>query len=145
MGFVASQLACQEVPPAVGVNRQCGSSRSWRRLVAMESLLSTLSRVHWMLTVCFCSGTASFKWHKQERSLSALGMQCSSYFLEPMQWMAGINDGQVEGKLLCPKCSTRLGSYKWAGEQCSCGAWVTPAFMLHKSKLDELPATIASS
>jgi hypothetical protein len=23
------------------------------------------------------------------------------------------------------------------GEQCSCGRWVTPAFQLHKSRIDE--------
>jgi hypothetical protein len=26
----------------------------------------------------------------------------------------------VEGKLVCPKCTTRVGSLKWAGTQCSC-------------------------
>lgn len=41
--------------------------------------------------------------------------------------------GEVEGKLSCPKCATRLGTYCWAGAQCSCGAWVTPAFQVRQA------------
>ncbi|SPO31187.1 related to Tyrosine specific protein phosphatase and dual specificity protein phosphatase [Ustilago trichophora] len=65
---------------------------------------------------------------------------CSSYFLEPMAWMTGLNSGQVTGRLNCPtaKCGQKLGSWDWAGMQCACGAWVTPAFSLHRSKVDEV-------
>ena len=42
-----------------------------------------------------------------------------------------------EGKLNCPHCRAKLGSFTWSGEQCSCGRWVTPAFMFNKSKVDE--------
>jgi len=59
---------------------------------------------------------------------------CTSYYLEPMEWMSSLN--QIEGKLNCPKCSCRLGSWNWSGLQCSCGEWVTPAFGLTKSKVD---------
>ena len=45
---------------------------------------------------------------------------------------------QVDGKLLCPKCAVRLGSYTWSGMQCSCGAWVAPAIQVVKSKVDEV-------
>lgn len=45
--------------------------------------------------------------------------------------------GDIEGKICCPKCSARLGSYNWAGAQCSCGAWVAPAVQVIKSKVDE--------
>lgn len=40
-------------------------------------------------------------------------------------------------QLLCPKCTSKLGSFSWWGEQCSCGHWVTPAFQIHKSRVDE--------
>ena len=43
----------------------------------------------------------------------------------------------VEGKLACPKCATRLGSFNWSGAQCSCGAWVTPAVQVVRSRVDE--------
>ena len=42
-----------------------------------------------------------------------------------------------DGKIACPKCSTRVGNYNWSGMQCSCGAWITPAFQVIKSKVDE--------
>lgn len=64
-------------------------------------------------------------------------LPCSSLFLEPMAWMAAeLQGGAVAGKLACPKCACRLGGFSWAGEQCSCGAWVTPAFQLHASRVD---------
>jgi dual specificity phosphatase 12 len=57
-------------------------------------------------------------------------------FVEPLRWMSGIVDGAVQGKLYCPKCSSRLGTFSWAGLQGSDGGWVTPGFHLHLSKLD---------
>jgi hypothetical protein len=76
--------------------------------------------------------------------------ECTSFFLEePLQWMKVIGrhgwvraaaarrrrsplrgrrarapsqdaSSDVEGKLNCPKCGTRVGVLKWAGAQCSC-------------------------
>ncbi|KFV46231.1 Dual specificity protein phosphatase 12, partial [Gavia stellata] len=69
--------------------------------------------------------------------------KCTSYFTEPVQWMEPALLGVMEGQLLCPKCKWKLGSFSWRGEQCSCGRWVTPAFQIHKSRVDEarmLPA-----
>jgi dual specificity phosphatase 12 len=54
--------------------------------------------------------------------------------------MLGPAFSQVDGKLACPKCTVRLGSYTWSGMQCSCGAWVAPAFQVVKSKVDEVKA-----
>ncbi|XP_062984985.1 dual specificity protein phosphatase 12 [Elgaria multicarinata webbii] len=62
---------------------------------------------------------------------------CTSYFIEPVQWMEPTLLGVMEGQLLCPKCTSKLGSFHWHGEQCSCGHWVTPAFQIHKSRVDE--------
>ncbi|XP_068308830.1 probable inactive dual specificity protein phosphatase-like At4g18593 [Pyrus communis] len=63
---------------------------------------------------------------------------CSSIFVdEPPMWMkTAVGEGAVEGKLYCGHCKSRLGCFNWAGTQCSCGAWITPAFQLHKSRLD---------
>ena len=63
---------------------------------------------------------------------------CSSYFLqEPLVWMSEAA-GCVEAKIYCPgkKCKARLGVLAWAGSQCSCGSWVTPAIQITKSKVD---------
>ena len=129
---------------------------------------------------------------------------CSSYFVEPMEWMESTLLGRVEGKvnkdgclchlnipvnlqyltvsvctinmhnqlmifvnvttcntnsygkfvkfwstfvffisgafppqIQCPKCSARLGSFSWSGDQCSCGQWITPSLQIHRSKVDE--------
>lgn len=64
--------------------------------------------------------------------LCIVGTECTSLFLEPLSWMneSGIAEGNVEGKLMCNGCSSRIGSFAWSGEQCSCGAWVTPAFQV---------------
>lgn len=58
------------------------------------------------------------------------------YFVEPLAWMPDITHN-VEGKLNCPKCATKLGSFSWiAGSQCPCGSKIAPAFYLVPSKLD---------
>ncbi|CAN6912994.1 unnamed protein product [Brassica oleracea] len=81
-------------------------------------------------------GEECFAWKKRSGNY-AERVQCSSIFVEPMKWMQNIHDGTVEEKLLCLGCNARLGYFNWAGMQCSCGAWVNPAFQLHKSRLDE--------
>jgi hypothetical protein len=45
--------------------------------------------------------------------------ECSSLFLDHMEWMGDCLD--VQGKLECPKCKSKLGTWKWDGDQCSCG------------------------
>ena len=64
---------------------------------------------------------------------------CTSLFLvEPVKWMAGSAGGAAaEGKLACPGgCGARVGTLSWAGSQCSCGTWVTPAIQFAKKALD---------
>lgn len=57
--------------------------------------------------------------------------ECTSHFLlEPEPYM------KQEGKLACPKCDTRFGTFVWAGSQCSCGFWCVPAIQIPKSKVD---------
>ncbi|XP_036891183.1 dual specificity protein phosphatase 12 [Sturnira hondurensis] len=63
---------------------------------------------------------------------------CTSHFVEPVQWMEPALLGVMDGQLLCPKCNAKLGSFNWYGEQCSCGRWVTPAFQVHKNRVDEV-------
>lgn len=85
------------------------------------------------------SGQTSFKWHKQDLyEVDPINYQCTSLFVEPVRWMLPLLEGTVDGKLPCPKCNGRLGSFNWAGMQCSCGKWVTPAFQIHKNRVDEI-------
>ena len=77
---------------------------------------------------------------------SVLPSQCGHFFLEPQDWMQPtIEQGELEGKLECPKCSSKVGSFAWQGIRCSCGIWVTPGFSLGRSKVDEVRRLNASS
>uniref|UniRef100_A0A3Q4C0D3 Dual specificity protein phosphatase 12 n=1 Tax=Mola mola TaxID=94237 RepID=A0A3Q4C0D3_MOLML len=81
-------------------------------------------------------GTPAFV-HKKSNNLTG-DIQCTSYFIEPMQWMEQALLGVMDGQLLCPKCSAKLGSFSWYGDQCSCGRWVSPAFQLHRNRVDDI-------
>eukprot|EP00164_Ancoracysta_twista_P009987 GFYU01014924.1.p1 GENE.GFYU01014924.1~~GFYU01014924.1.p1 ORF type:complete len:176 (+),score=15.75 GFYU01014924.1:130-657(+) len=80
-------------------------------------------------------GQTSFEWKKRSKNGGDdEGTVCSSYFLgENVSWM---DLEEVEGKLNCPKCKGKLGSYNWSGDQCSCGAWITPAIQIGRKMVD---------
>ncbi|CAK9304401.1 unnamed protein product [Gordionus sp. m RMFG-2023] len=62
---------------------------------------------------------------------------CKDYiFVEPVTWMRQQITDLVQGKIHCPKCKAKLGSFNWAGEKCGCQTWITPAFNIQKSKID---------
>ncbi|XP_071493736.1 dual specificity protein phosphatase 12-like [Diadema antillarum] len=98
-------------------------------------------------------GLSSFGWHKQVKqqgqspqvNVTGQGGQrdlasssCTSVFIEPVSWMESFLLGVNEGKISCPKCSSRLGSFNWSGQQCSCGVWMTPAFQVHLNRVDRM-------
>lgn len=62
---------------------------------------------------------------------------CQSLFCsdDVLQWLSPSGE-DIEGKLTCPRCSHKIGHWKWAGAQCSCGTWVTPAIQIPVSKVD---------
>ncbi|KAK3113076.1 tyrosine protein phosphatase yvh1 [Teratosphaeriaceae sp. CCFEE 6253] len=64
---------------------------------------------------------------------------CSHYFLDPLSWMKPeLEQGKLDGRLECPKCSANVGKYAWQGMQCSCGDWVVPGISLARGKIDEV-------
>ncbi|KAI2507047.1 protein tyrosine/serine/threonine phosphatase [Fragilaria crotonensis] len=74
-----------------------------------------------------------FSYRKQMAGTA--GTNCQSLFLgSGLPWMGNISE--YEGKFACPYCSAKLGIWKWAGTQCSCGTWVTPAIQIPLSKID---------
>jgi len=92
-------------------------------------------------------GINSFSWKKRRQEEAAVAAaptrgiagKCSSMFVAPLSWMNGVEDGEggeTSGKLTCPGCETKVGAFDWAGIQCSCGAWVSPAFQLQHAKTD---------
>jgi dual specificity phosphatase 12 len=75
-------------------------------------------------------GKHGFGWRRER------GAACGSFFVgEALAWMDG-SLGGTENKVCCPKCRTKVGTVKWAGAQCSCGTWVTPALQFPMSKVD---------
>ncbi|KAM9789979.1 dual specificity protein phosphatase 12 [Neosynchiropus ocellatus] len=96
----------------------------------------TLFRSSSLLAHQVGKGASAFS-HKKSSNFSG-DVSCTSYFIEPVQWMEQALLGVMDGQLLCPKCSSKLGSFSWCGDQCSCGRWVTPAFQLHRNRLDEI-------
>ncbi|KAF6025382.1 DUSP12 [Bugula neritina] len=73
-------------------------------------------------------------WDKQ---VTTFETECkSSIFIEPMKWMERLELHELTGKINCVKCSAKIGSWSWAGERCSCGTWVTPAFHMDSKKID---------
>ncbi|GBP17348.1 Dual specificity protein phosphatase MPK-4 [Eumeta japonica] len=58
------------------------------------------------------------------------------WFVEPMDWMKDVHS-EAQGKLHCPKCYTKIGSFSWImGCRCPCGQKVAPAFYLVPSKVE---------
>lgn len=77
---------------------------------------------------------------KKEASSADAGI-CTSLFVDASlvgspaaAWMGDLAD--AEGKIACPECAHRLGTYCWQGSQCSCGSWVAPALQIVRRKVD---------
>lgn len=76
-----------------------------------------------------------FKPQTSRERAFAHNQPCSSLFLqEALEWMG--DTSKQTGKLYCPKCQCRLGSYQWSGSQCSCGHWQVPSFQISISRID---------
>ncbi|XP_061926372.1 dual specificity protein phosphatase 12 [Entelurus aequoreus] len=111
----------------------CSSSEaSYRCRKCRRSLFRSCS----LLSHPVGEGASAFA-HKKSSTVPG-GVECTSYFIEPVQWMEQALLGVMDGQLLCPKCGSKLGSFSWCGDQCSCGRWVTPSFQLHRNRVDEI-------
>ena len=65
------------------------------------------------------SGQASFSWRKRDQNINKNGNMniCSVYFIERQDWMEGLEEENVvSGKINCPNCKSKLGSYNWSGK-----------------------------
>lgn len=72
---------------------------------------------------------------------------CGHLFVQPLSWMrTALETQELEGRLMCPgaKCGAHVGRWNWKGLRCSCGVWITPAFALHKGRVDVLSPDIES-
>lgn len=130
---------CQETAPESDVNPEKQTSdpgviyrcKKCRRMLATQEFVVTHE---------VGAGGKSFKAGKRfnvDEDGNDKNPECPCIFVEPMKWMQTVEEGYVANKLFCMGCKARLGQFNWAGMQCSCGAWVIPAFQLTKSKIDE--------
>ncbi|XP_072976323.1 uncharacterized protein [Typha angustifolia] len=112
-----------------GHGRSAYRCKKCRRIVAVKE--NIVSHVPGESETCF-------EWQKRKSrsSFNRFQEQCSSFYVEPLKWMTSVEEGALEGKLSCIQCDARLGYFNWSGIQCSCGSWITPAFQIHKSKVD---------
>ncbi|XP_071111624.1 dual specificity protein phosphatase 12-like [Haliotis cracherodii] len=106
---------------------------------------TSLFRKSVLLSHAIGEGESAFDWRgkqsanqRTDEDKAKSEMICKkSLFIEPVKWMAGTVEN-IEGKLFCPKCSSKIGSFIWYGERCPCGSWVAPAFHIQNSKVDEV-------
>nr|POE64590.1 dual specificity protein phosphatase 12 [Quercus suber] len=59
-------------------------------------------------------GETSFEWRKRKSGNpynKSEESECSSIFVEPLQWMTAVKEGAMEGKLSCAHCEGRLGFF----------------------------------
>ncbi|KAJ1359820.1 hypothetical protein KIN20_018633 [Parelaphostrongylus tenuis] len=88
-----------------------------------------------------CRQTLFFSEHLVPHKRSDGELCKFGYIVEPLNWM---NVSEYEGKVNCPKCETKLGSYIWGGQQChgeseaKCSQYVAPWVHLHRGKVDEI-------
>ncbi|XP_049850010.1 probable dual specificity protein phosphatase DDB_G0281963 [Schistocerca gregaria] len=83
---------------------------------------------------CIGQHTHSYKKIRKDIKSDSIPLTCTSWFIKRKDWMGDMTE--LQGDIACPKCHTRLGSWKWDGSQCSCGTWVAPFIQILKSRLD---------
>ncbi|XP_022744401.1 dual specificity protein phosphatase 12-like isoform X3 [Durio zibethinus] len=129
-GLPTESSSVIEASPNEGINRTAYRCKKCRRIVALqENVVDHIPG----------DGETSFEWHKRRGGNpfnKSAQTECSSVFVEPLRWMTAVEEGAIEGKLSCAHCEARLGYFNWSGIQCSCGSWISPAFQLHKSRVD---------
>lgn len=88
---------------------------------------------------CLFDTTALLEDHHGVNGVNAHSSRCTSLFVEEPPSYVDVGDGTLqEGKINCPKCGSRVGSWSWIGSQCSCGGeWIVPSYQFTKSKLDD--------
>lgn len=71
---------------------------------------------------------------------SAGAVACTqAFFVEPMEWMRDEIVHDRQGRLHCPKCRSKVGSFDWTASGsclCPCGVLLAPAFYLVPSKVE---------
>lgn len=101
-----------------------------RKSTSDESKVGAKGLLEQMNALCFNSNS-------EKSSGSEPVQRCQEIlFIEPLAWMLDIGK-ETQGKLNCPKCKSKLGSFSWINAcNCPCGKNVSPAFYLVPSKVE---------
>ena len=92
-------------------------------------------------SISSANSTPSWQLSLQEGSGGLVGLRpsnfCHSLFITvpDVERVSGALESP-SGKLHCPHCQSKIGSFAWYGANCDCGKWVTPAFQISISKVD---------
>jgi len=82
-------------------------------------------------------------WNKGNKATMDDSVKLTSLFIsEAVATKLGGDEmfaGPDSGKLYCPGCQAKLGSFKWSGEQDNRGHFHSPSFNIPKSKVDRMP------
>ncbi|KAK7077004.1 dual specificity phosphatase 12 [Halocaridina rubra] len=79
-------------------------------------------------------GWSNSEWSGKSEAFS---LCAQGIYTLPIAWMGDILS-ELQGKIMCPKCRAKIGSYDWIkGHQCPCGANIKPAFHIIPSKIDK--------
>lgn len=72
-----------------------------------------------------------------DKSIAEPQICTKTFFVEPLTWMKDAVANNAEGKLYCPSCKAKIGSFNWLmASRCPCGAQVSPSFYLVPSKIE---------
>lgn len=75
--------------------------------------------------------------HKPRTQRDGTGTPCGHIFLDQGSFW-GVDSCGNKSKIYCktPSCGFLLGDFAWSGLTCTCGAWVCPAFMIAKNRVN---------
>lgn len=125
-------------PKAYYTCRKCGQHLFTQQQVLHESLSQQPSSPPSSAEVSGVKASWTQRNHhrrKEQQTQAVAGAKCSSVFItEPPEWVSCADEH--EGRMSCPKCTARVGSFSWSGATCSCGRWVTPAFQFQLARVD---------
>ncbi|GFS82990.1 dual specificity protein phosphatase MPK-4 [Nephila pilipes] len=60
----------------------------------------------------------------------------NSLFIEFLPWMIEAHQS-ISGKIHCPECDSKIGTFFWKGQLCQCGATISPSFKVNENNLDK--------
>ena len=85
------------------------------------------------------------KYGREKMIESSAAIEChQQLFTSYLEWVMNQIDtpkNTHNNDIQCPKCRTPVGNYNLNGVKCSCGRWVTPAFLFQVDKIEKKAVT----